>query len=50
MPGDEANVDDLMLVAWQDALAGLKGVSSSCIQLADLNCDGDSKLCICDQV
>lgn len=35
------------LHAWHDPLAGLK-VHSSCIQLADLDCDGDSKLCVCD--
>jgi hypothetical protein len=35
------------LHAWHDPLAGLK-VHSSCVQLADLDCDGDSKLCICD--
>jgi hypothetical protein len=36
-----------LLNAWHDPLAGLK-VYSSCVQLADLDCDGDSKLCICD--
>lgn len=35
------------LHAWHDPLAGLK-VHSSCVQLADLECDGDTKLCICD--
>jgi len=35
------------LHAWHDPLAGLK-VHSSCVKLADLDCDGDSKLCICD--
>jgi Bardet-Biedl syndrome 1 protein len=35
------------LHAWHDPLAGLKAYSS-CVKLADLNCDGDSKLCICD--
>mmetsp|Transcript_15923 Transcript_15923/g.35247 ORF Transcript_15923/g.35247 Transcript_15923/m.35247 type:complete len:481 (+) Transcript_15923:78-1520(+) len=36
-----------LLHAWHDPLAGLK-VHSSCVKLADLECDGDSKLCICD--
>lgn len=40
---------DPLLDAWYDPLATLKGVSSACIRLADLYCDGDSKLCICDQ-
>ena len=35
------------LHAWHDPLAGLK-VHSSCVKLADLDCDGDTKLCICD--
>lgn len=36
-----------ILHAWHDPLANVKA-HSSCIALADLNCDGDSKLCICD--
>jgi hypothetical protein len=36
-----------LLHAWHDPLAGLK-VHTSCVKLADLECDGDSKLCICD--
>lgn len=36
-----------LLHAWHDPLAGLKA-HSNCVRLADLNCDGDSKLCICD--
>jgi len=36
-----------LLHAWHDPLAGLKA-TPSCLQLADLDCDGDSKLCICD--
>ncbi len=35
------------LHAFFDPLAGLKTVTS-CIRLADLNGDGDSKLCVCD--
>ena len=36
-----------LLHAWHDPLAGIKA-HSGCVRLADLNCDGDSKLCICD--
>mmetsp|Transcript_13797 Transcript_13797/g.22981 ORF Transcript_13797/g.22981 Transcript_13797/m.22981 type:complete len:603 (+) Transcript_13797:119-1927(+) len=36
-----------LLHAWNDPLANLK-VHSSCVKLADLDCDGDSKLCVCD--
>ncbi|RYG95860.1 hypothetical protein EON65_55310 [archaeon] len=36
-----------LLHAWHDPLAGVK-THSSCVKLADLNCDGDSKLCIVD--
>lgn len=37
-----------LLHAWYDPLAGLKA-HTPCVRLADLDCDGDSKLCICDQ-
>eukprot|EP01038_Epipyxis_sp_PR26KG_P009508 gene9508-12808_t len=36
-----------LLHAWYDPLAGIKA-HSACVRLADLNCDGDSKLVICD--
>lgn len=36
-----------LLHAWHDPLAGIK-THSACVKLADLNCDGDAKLCICD--
>jgi hypothetical protein len=36
-----------LLHAWHDPLANIKTNSSS-IRLVDLNCDGDSKLCVCD--
>ncbi len=36
-----------LLHAWHDPLANIKTNSSS-MRLVDLNCDGDSKLCICD--
>ena len=35
------------LHAFFDPLAGLRTVTS-CVRLADLNGDGDSKLCVCD--
>jgi hypothetical protein len=35
------------LHAWHDPLAGLKTVTG-CVRFADLNGDGDSKLCVCD--
>jgi Bardet-Biedl syndrome 1 protein len=47
MSGDAAKSP--LLHAWHDPLAGLKGVNSACVKLADLNCDGDSKLCVCDR-
>jgi Bardet-Biedl syndrome 1 protein len=36
-----------LLNAWHDPLANIK-TNQSCVKLVDLNCDGDSKLCICD--
>lgn len=36
-----------LLHAWHDPLAGIK-THSACAKLADLNCDGDAKLVICD--
>jgi Bardet-Biedl syndrome 1 protein len=36
-----------LLHAWYDPLANIK-TNTSCVKLVDLNCDGDSKLCICD--
>lgn len=36
-----------LLHAWHDPLANIK-TNQSCVKLVDLNCDGDSKLCICD--
>lgn len=36
-----------LLNAWFDPLANIKS-NTSCISLVDLNCDGDSKLCVCD--
>ncbi len=42
-----ASAKSPLLHAWHDPLAGIKA-HSACVKLADLNCDGDSKLCICD--
>ncbi len=36
-----------LLNAWHDPLANIKS-NQACVKLVDLNCDGDSKLCICD--
>lgn len=36
-----------LLHAWHDPLANIKS-NQACVKLVDLNCDGDSKLCICD--
>jgi len=36
-----------LLHAWSDPLANIK-TNTACIKLADLQCDGDSKLCVCD--
>lgn len=36
-----------LLHAWHDPLANIK-TNQNCVKLVDLNCDGDSKLCICD--
>lgn len=49
MLAEQAPKPSPLLHAWHDPLAGLKGVESACVKLADLNCDGDSKLCVCDQ-
>lgn len=46
-PSTAAKTFSPFLHAWHDPLAGLK-VHSSCVKLADLECDGDTKLCICD--
>lgn len=36
-----------LLHAWHDPLANLK-THQACARLVDLNCDGDSKLVVCD--
>lgn len=36
-----------LLHAWHDPLANIR-TNQSCLKLVDLNCDGDSKLCVCD--
>ncbi len=36
-----------LLHAWHDPLANIK-TNTACVKLADLQCDGDSKLCVCD--
>jgi hypothetical protein len=36
-----------LLHAWHDPLANIK-TNTCCVRLVDLNCDGDSKLCVCD--
>jgi Bardet-Biedl syndrome 1 protein len=42
-----ASNNEPWLHAWYDPLAGIKTVTG-CVRLADLNGDGDSKLCVCD--
>ncbi len=42
-----ANSKSPLLHAWHDPLANIR-TNTSCVRLVDLNCDGDSKLCICD--
>ena len=36
------------LHAWYDPIANLKICHSSCVRMADISCDGDYKLIICD--
>jgi hypothetical protein len=43
----EKEIKGPFLHAWNDPLANVK-TNSACVKLVDLNCDGDSKLCICD--
>lgn len=42
-----ANSKSPLLHAWHDPLANIR-TNTSCVRLVDFNCDGDSKLCICD--
>lgn len=43
----KADVKSPLLHAWHDPLANIH-TNQSCVKLVDLNCDGDSKLCVCD--
>lgn len=43
----ETTAGNPWLNAWYDPLAGVR-TTSQCVQMADLNADGDNKLLICD--